>query len=94
VRFHGFPRSIVSEREIRFVGHFWRTLWKNMIAHLGFSSSYHPQTHGKTKVTNMSLGNILKRLVSEHPKQWDQALTQVEFSYNDSSNRSIGLSPF
>ena len=33
-------------------------------------------------------------MVSEHPKQWDQALSQVEFAYNDSPNRSIGLSPF
>ena len=32
--------------------------------------------------------------VSEHPKQWDQALPQDEFAYIDSPNRSIGLSPF
>ena len=41
-----------------------------------------------------SLGNILRSLVSEHPNQWDLALPQAEFSYNDSPNRSTGLSPF
>jgi hypothetical protein len=61
---------------------------------LNFSSTYHPQTDGKTKVVNRSLGNILKSLVGEHPKQWDQVLAQEEFAYNDSPNRSIGLSPF
>jgi hypothetical protein len=45
-------------------------------------------------VVNRSLGNILRCLVSEHPKQWDQVLAQVEFAYNDSPNRSTGLSPF
>jgi hypothetical protein len=59
-----------------------------------FSSSYHPQTDGKTKVVNISLGNILRSLVHENPKQWDQMLAQAEFAYNDSPNRSIGMSPF
>jgi hypothetical protein len=32
--------------------------------------------------------------VTEHHSQWDNILPQVEFSYNDSINRSIGQSPF
>ena len=94
VRLHGFPRSIVSNRDTRFVGHFWRTLWKKMGTNLGFSSAYHPQIDGQIEVTNRSLGNILRSLVSDHPKQWDQELAQVKFAYNDSPNKSIGLSPF
>ena len=91
---HGLPMSIVSDRDTKFVGHFWRTLWKKLGTDLNFSSAYHPQTDGQTEVTNKSLGNILRSLVSEHPNQWDLALPQVEFAYNDSPNRSTGLSPF
>jgi transposase InsO family protein len=94
VRLHGLPKSIVSDRDTRFVGHFWRTLWKNLGTNLSFSSTYHPQTDGKTEVVNKSLGNILRSFVNENPKQWDHMLAQAEFSYNDSPNRSTGMSPF
>jgi hypothetical protein len=43
---------------------------------------------------NRSLRNILRSLVHENPKQWDKMLSQVEFAYNDSPNRSKGMSPF
>lgn len=92
MRLHGLPRSIGSNRDTIFVGHFWRTLWNKMGTNLGFSSSYHPETDGKTEVTNRSLGNILRILVIDHPKQWHQAFPQVEFAYNDSPNRSTSLS--
>ena len=46
VRLHGFPRSIVSDRDTKFVGHFWRTLWKKLGIELSFSSTYHRQMDG------------------------------------------------
>jgi hypothetical protein len=54
---------------------------------LSFSSAYHPQTDGQTKVENRSLGDLLRSLVAEHHSQWDQILLQAEFAYNDSPNR-------
>ena len=37
---------------------------------------------------------MLRSLIGESPKQWDKVLAQGEFSYNDSSNISTGMSPF
>ena len=42
VRLHGLPKSIVSDRDTKFVGYFWRTLWKKLRTKLKFSSTHHP----------------------------------------------------
>jgi hypothetical protein len=86
VRLHGLLRIIVSNRDTKFIGHFWRTLWKKLGTDLAFRYAYHPQTDGQTEVVNRSLGDLLRSLVVEHHTSWDQILPQAEFAYNDSVN--------
>jgi hypothetical protein len=46
IRLHGLPRSIVSDRDTKFIGNFWRTFWKKLGTNLLFSSAYHPHMDG------------------------------------------------
>ncbi|PKU76854.1 hypothetical protein MA16_Dca001460 [Dendrobium catenatum] len=94
VRLHGLPRSITSDRDVKFIGHFWRELWKQLQTELKLSSAYHPQTDGQTEVVNRTLGNMLRCLVQDNPKKWDEVLSQAEFAYNSMPNRSSGMCPF
>ena len=47
VRIHEFPLNIVNDRDSKFIGHFWRTLWKKLGTNLSFSLAYHPKSDGQ-----------------------------------------------
>ena len=54
VRLHGVPKSIVSDRDIKFMSYLWKTLMDKFGIKMLFSSSSHPQTDGQTEVVNRS----------------------------------------
>ncbi|PKU71093.1 ATP-dependent DNA helicase RecG [Dendrobium catenatum] len=94
VRLHGVPRSLTSDRDVKFVSHFWRELWKKLNTDIKLSSAYHPQTDGQTEVVNRTLGNMLRCLVQDNHKKWEELLSHAEFAYNATTNRSTGFCPF
>ena len=71
---HGLPKTIVSDRDVKFTSYFWKTLWHLMGTLMKFSTAYHPQTDGQTKAVNKSLGNLLRCLVGDNLENWDLVL--------------------
>jgi len=72
VKLHGIPKSMVSDRDTKFLSHFWLTLWRKMGTHLKFSTTCHSQTDGHTEVTNQTLGTLLRALMKKNIKEWDE----------------------
>jgi transposase InsO family protein len=91
---HGIPKTIVSNRGLQFVSKFWEELHKSLGTKLLHSSAYHPQTSGQTERVNQILEDMLRACVLEFPQKWDECLPLAEFSYNNSYQESIKMSPF
>jgi len=77
VRLHGLHKSIVSDRDSKFLSHFWRTLCGKPGTKLLFSTTCHPQTDGQTKVVNRTLGQMLRCLISGNPRVWENLLPHI-----------------
>ena len=46
VRLHGMLKTIVMDRDAKFLSYFWKTLWCKLGTKLLFSTTCHPQTYG------------------------------------------------
>ncbi|KAL0553979.1 hypothetical protein IC582_007884 [Cucumis melo] len=94
VRLHGFPTSIVSDKDKVFLSHFWKDLFRLTDTKLHRSTSYHPQSDGQTEAVNKGLETYLRCFCNERPKVWVEWLPWVEYWYNTTFQRALGVSPF
>ena len=56
---HGVPVSIVSDRDPRFITHFYKSFQKSMGTQLTMSTTFHPQTDGQSERTIQVLEDML-----------------------------------
>ena len=94
VRLHGVPSVIVSDRDPRFTGGFWRALTLRIGIQCRYSTAYHPQTDGQTERLNRTLEQMLRAYVNSRHNDWDQFLDSAEFAYNSAPQESTKKSPF
>ncbi|WVZ51237.1 hypothetical protein U9M48_002398, partial [Paspalum notatum var. saurae] len=91
---HGVPITIVSDRGSQFTSKFWEDLHEAMGTNLHHSIAYHPQTGGQTEKVNQIIEDMLRACAILYSESWDKCLLFAEFSYNNSYQSSIGMSPF
>lgn len=63
VRLYDIHKKIMSYRDARFTSRFWKELFTGLGNKLSFSTTYHSQTHGKTKRIIRILEDMLRMYV-------------------------------
>jgi hypothetical protein len=94
VRLHSVPNTIDSDRDAKFLSYFWKTLWAKLGTKLLFSTTCHPQTDGQTEVVNRTLSTMLRAVLKNNIKMWEECLPHIEFAYNRLLHSTTKMCPF
>jgi hypothetical protein len=84
VRYHGIPKTIISDRWSIFVARFWEQLHECLGTHFIWILAYHPQTDEQTEWVNQIIEDILCACVLTDGRKWYKHLLLAEFSYKNS----------
>ena len=90
----GYPKTIVSDRDPRFISDVWKEFTKLCGISLAMSTSRHQQTDGGAEVSVRIEKQTLKKLVSHHQDDWTLYLREIQFAFNNSINSMTGFTPF
>lgn len=95
IRLHGSPKKkIVPDRDPRYLSNFWRELQEAFGTKLKLSTAFHPATDGQTERTIQTLEDMLRACALKFKGSWEETLSLIEFSYNNSHQTTIGMSPY
>lgn len=94
IRLHGFPLTIVSDRDPLFLSEFWHEIHQLQGTQLDLSSAYHPQSDGQTETLNKCLEMYLRCFATDTLATWFPLLPWAEFWYNTSYQHNSKVTLF
>ena len=87
-------RSIVFDRDVKFLSYFWKVLWEKLGTKLLLSTNCHPQTDGQIEAVNRILSTLLCTIIQKNLKNQDDCFPFTEFAYNQSVHSTTKFSQF
>ncbi len=93
-RFHGMPRSIVSDRGSNWLSRFWKRFCKLAQITQRLSTAYHPQTDGGPERTNQEIQAYLRAYVCFLQGDWGNYLPAAQLALNNRESATTRISPF
>ncbi len=91
---HRLPKSIVSDRDSKFMSKFWTELHHLLRVRLKMTTSFHPQGDGQAEQMIQTIVQIIWVTVCLDQRDWVLQLPMTEFALNSSANKSTGYAPF
>ena len=89
----GYPAVLVTDRDKRFLGLFWKTLMTRAGTRNISTTAYHPAGDGLAERTNQELEIALRFNVDLNQEDWPDHLQIIQSQFNNSHSEPIGRTP-
>ena len=95
-KLHGIPNVLISDRDPRFTGKFWKELWRIVGTDLHMGSGFHPESSGQIERFNQLLEQTISCTAHQTRESgsWVDMLPVREFAVNNTPNRMTGYTAF
>nr|ABA96933.1 retrotransposon protein, putative, unclassified [Oryza sativa Japonica Group] len=90
----GIPQTIMTDQGSIFVSDEFVQFPDSMGIKLLNSSPYYAQANGQAKASNKSLIKLIKRKISDYPRQWHTRLAEALWSYRMACHGSSQVPPY
>ncbi|GBG78010.1 hypothetical protein CBR_g25944 [Chara braunii] len=89
----GLPKSIVSDRDVRFTSELWKAAAVEQWTQLQMTFTNHPEANGQAEQRNRAVQHLLRHYIKPNQVDWDEKLALVASLYNDIVHNATGVSP-
>ncbi|GBG68085.1 hypothetical protein CBR_g1206 [Chara braunii] len=93
VRDFGLPKTIISDRDVRFTSELWKKTAEQMGSQLQMTSGNHPEANGQAEQMNRVVQHLLRHYIKPNQDDWDEQLPLIASLYNNAIHSSTGVSP-
>jgi hypothetical protein len=89
----GIPRQVITDRDTRWRGDFWKEICSRMGMKRALTTAYHPQADGQTEILNQNLEISLRAYVGPSRDNWSSHLNGLALAYNSTPHTATGFAP-
>uniref|UniRef100_A0A388K4R3 Integrase catalytic domain-containing protein n=1 Tax=Chara braunii TaxID=69332 RepID=A0A388K4R3_CHABU len=93
VRDFGLPKSIVSDKDVRFTSDLWKKTAEQLGSQLRMTSGNHPEANGQAEQMNRVVQHLLRHYIQPSQDDWDEKLPLIASLYNNAVHNSTDVSP-
>ncbi|GBG64382.1 hypothetical protein CBR_g41583 [Chara braunii] len=91
VRDFGLPKSIVSDRDVRFTSDVWKAAAAEQGTQLQMTSENQPEANGQAEQMNRAVQHLLRHYIKPNPMDWDEKLALIASLYNNAVHSAAGV---